>query len=247
MQQNLVHYLPVVSTGIAIGFTRVLWRHWSRRRNARYLFWWMFGVAMYGAGTFTEAWTTVFGWNEPVFRAWYITGALLGGVVLAQGTVYLLIDRALADRLTVAIFVYVTIASIFVVSTPVVAARVESHRLSGDVMAWSWVRLFSPLLNTYALVFLVGGAVWSSMLYRRRRVGTQARATGNALIAVGALLPGIGGGFARAGLVEVLYVGELIGLVLIWIGYRMIVADGTSASVHPNQRALAADIERNLV
>jgi hypothetical protein len=42
---------------------------------------------------------------------------------------------------------------------------------------------------------------------------------------VGAILPGIGGGFARAGVVEVLYVGELIGLILIWMGFRVITQD----------------------
>ncbi|MDX1579642.1 MAG: hypothetical protein R3266_14245, partial [Gemmatimonadota bacterium] len=46
------------------------------------------------------------------------------------------------------------------------------------------------------------------------------RAIGNAYIAVGAILPGIGGSFTRFGHVEVLYVTELVGLILIWIGYR---------------------------
>ncbi|MGH7532920.1 MAG: hypothetical protein ACREL4_06495, partial [Gemmatimonadales bacterium] len=39
-------------------------------------------------------------------------------------------------------------------------------------------------------------------------------------IAVGGLLPGIGGTFTRFGHVEVLYVTELIGLVLIFVGFR---------------------------
>ncbi len=42
---------------------------------------------------------------------------------------------------------------------------------------------------------------------------------GNVYIAVGALLPGIGGTFTRFGYTEVLYVTELIGLVCIFIGY----------------------------
>ena len=39
---------------------------------------------------------------------------------------------------------------------------------------------------------------------------------------MGALLPGIGGTFTRFGHVEVLYVTELIGIVLIYVGYRVI-------------------------
>jgi hypothetical protein len=55
------------------------------------------------------------------------------------------------------------------------------------------------------------------------------------LIAVGAILPGIGGSFARAGQVEVLYVTELIGLLLIWAGYRRIVGD-RATPIHQAQR-----------
>jgi hypothetical protein len=46
------------------------------------------------------------------------------------------------------------------------------------------------------------------------------RFVGNCFIAVGALLPGIGGTATRMGYTEVLYVMELIGLILIWTGYR---------------------------
>jgi hypothetical protein len=235
----VVHYLPIVSTVVAIAFTRVLWRHWRRSPQARYLMWWTIGVALFGLGTFTEALTTVVGWNEPTFRVWYIAGALLGGAPLAQGTVYLLMKRRTANRLTVALIVYVTIAAVFVLTTPVAAGAAELGRLDGDVMEWQWVRLFSPLINTYALVFLVGGAGWSAWKYRRVADGSGARVTGNWLIAIGALLPGIGGAFTRAGHVEVLYVGELIGLLLIWRGYALIVGD-RSPSIHKTQRAALA-------
>jgi hypothetical protein len=43
----------------------------------------------------------------------------------------------------------------------------------------------------------------------------------NVLIAVGAILPGIGGTATRAGYTEVLYVTELAGLLLMWWGYTL--------------------------
>ena len=43
----------------------------------------------------------------------------------------------------------------------------------------------------------------------------------NILIAVGAILPGIGGTATRMGYTEVLYVTELVGLLLTWLGYRI--------------------------
>lgn len=237
MSANLTHYLPVVSTLVAAAFFRVLWLHWKRKPSARYILWWMIGVALYGLGTLTEAWTTVFGWQEPVFRTWYVAGALLGGAPLAQGTVYLLLRKRTADRLAVALVTYVAVASSFVVATPIMSELVEPNRLSGEVMEWQWVRLFSPIVNTYAVVFLIGGAIWSAVRYRRQE-GASSRVRGNALIAVGAILPGIGGGFARAGTVEVLYVMELVGLLLIWAGYRLTIGDRV-LSIHRSQQPVS--------
>lgn len=238
MSSNLIHYLPVITTLVAAAFFRVLWRHWRRNTSARYVMWWMLGVGLYGLGTLTEALTTIFGWNEPVFRTWYIAGALLGAGPLAQGTVYLLVPRRVADRMAVAMVTYVAIASAFVVATPLLYDLAEPNRLSGEVMAWQWVRLFSPLVNLYAVVFLIGGAIWSAWKYRRQG-DASSRVLGNVLIAVGAILPGIGGSFARAGVVEVLYVTELIGLVLIWAGYRVIAGDRVT-SIHPEQKRVSA-------
>ncbi len=238
MSSNLIHYLPVVTTLVAAAFFRVLWQHWRRNPSARYVLWWTIGVGLYGLGTLTEASTTIFGWSEPVFRTWYVAGALLGAGPLAQGTVYLLLRKPVADRLAVALVTYVAIASAFVVATPLLYELVEPNRLSGEVMAWQWVRLFSPLVNLYAVVFLIGGAIWSAWKYWRRG-DASARVLGNVLIAVGAILPGIGGSFARAGVIEVLYVTELIGLLLIWAGYRVISGDA-AISIHLPQRARTA-------
>jgi hypothetical protein len=233
-----IDYTPIASTLVAAVFTVVLWRHWKRNPQARYLLWWTIGVALFGLGTLTEATTTLLGWHEPLFRGWYIAGALLGGAPLAQGTVYLLMKRRRADRLTIALIVYVAIASIFVLTTPLDPAAAEAGELTGSVMEWQWVRAFSPLVNLYALVFLVGGAAWSAVRYSRTPDRSPGRVSGNWYIALGALLPGIGGVFTRMGYVQVLYAMELLGLLLIWTGYRAI-SRSTAPSIHQVQRELA--------
>jgi hypothetical protein len=114
----------------------------------------------------------------------------------------------------------VVVASVCVIASPIDYALVEPFRLSGKVLIWRWVRLFSPFINLYAVVFLVGGAIVSAIRYRRTRE-TYNRFIGNLYIAVGAILPGVGGTFTRFGHTEVLYVTELLGLLLIYGGYRM--------------------------
>jgi hypothetical protein len=126
------------------------------------------------------------------------------------------------------------VGSVFVILSPVDYSLVETYRLSGAVLAWKKVRLISPLINTYAFLFLVGGAAVSAWKYRKTGGKGSKRYHGNVLIALGALLPGVGGASARAGFVEVLYLTELIGLMLIWLGYR-IIRNADAASIHANQ------------
>lgn len=212
-----------------------MFRHW-REKNATYLAWWTAGVLLFGVGTLTESLITLFGWNEVVFRAWYISGALLGGAPLAQGTVYLLLSKRRADILSLVLVTVIVIAAICVVLTPINFAAVERFRPTGKVIAWTWVRAFSPFINTYSLIFLAGGAAWSAWRYKKQS-GARSRYIGNLLIAIGALLPGIGGSFTRFGLTEVLYVTEFVGLILIFWGYRTMRVDSV-ASIHDSQRLI---------
>ena len=223
--RSFVHYVPIATSIFATWFGFVLMRRYRERGGLHHL-WWGIGAFAYAAGTITESLTTLFGWHEPVFRAWYISGALLGGFPLAQGTVYLLFDRKKAHRMTVAVLAVVAVASVFVLLTPIDVSRVEPHRLSGGVMEWSWVRAFSPFINLYAVTFLIGGAVYSALKFRNVP-GMRNRTIGNWFIAIGALLPGIGGTFTRMGHVEVLYVTELLGILLIYVGFRFATAIST--------------------
>jgi hypothetical protein len=229
-----VYYIPIATTALSLAFTGVVLGRWRKIRGS-HLLWWAAGIAVFGVGTFMEGFTALFGWHEPVFRAWYISGALLGGAPLAQGTAFLLLERRLALRLARALVVYVAVASVFVLLTPLDASLADNHKLAGDVIEWSWVRGFSPIVNTYAFIMLVGGAVYSAVHYRRR--GSEPdRVVGNVLIAVGAVLPGIGGSFTRFGYTEVLYVTEFLGLITIYAGYRFNVRNRPAAAL----RAAAA-------
>lgn len=219
---TLVHYVPLVTTVVALVFAATVFRRY-RERGGLHLLWWSIGMVTYAAGTITESATTLFGWSEPVFRLWYVTGALLGGAPLAQGTAYLLFSRRTAHRLTAILVTTIAIAAVAAVLAPVNLALVEPHRLSGKVFAAQWVRAFSPFINTYAGLVLIGGAVWSALRYwREQGPAALRRVAANGAIAIGGLLPGIGGSFTRFGHVEVLYVTELLGLLFIFTGYLLI-------------------------
>ena len=217
--RHAIGYIPILTTILSLLFGTSVLRRYQSRPNAKHLLWWAIGIYTYGLGTFTESYVTLFGWNPFIFRMWYITGALMGGAPLATGSVYFHLERRVANVITAVVVAYIAVAAFFVCIVPIHMELVEAHRLTGKVMAWPWVRLFSPFVNLYAVIFLIGGAIVSA-LRASRDPSQRNRAVGNTLIATGAILPGIGGAFTRMGYTEVLYVGEFIGLILIWLGYR---------------------------
>jgi hypothetical protein len=213
-----VHYLPIVTTLLSAIFCAVLLRRYRLKGQGAHLLWWAGGIFCYGLGTALEGLITLLG-NSPLLnKAWYIAGALLGGYPLAQGSVYLLLPRRTAHVLTALTVPFILVFSLLVALSPADPQAIHLYRPSGKVLGWSWIRAFTPVINTYAVFFLIGGAILSAIRYAQQ-IGTANRAIGNALIAFGALLPGIGGGMTKLGHVEWLYVCEFVGLLFIWAGY----------------------------
>jgi hypothetical protein len=230
----IIHHLPIATTIVAAIFATIVLQRYKNRRSGPHLLWWGIGLILYGVGTLTESLTTLFGWNEWVFRAWYITGALCGGAPLAQGSAYLLVRRRVANVLAAVLVSVIVGAAILVLLSPIDYTAIEGARLSGRALAWQRVRLISPFINTYAALFLIGGAIYSAARYRSV-ASMRHKYVGNVLIAVGAILPGIGGTFTRFGHVEVLYVTELIGLLLIFAGYRENVREARDSGLRLTQ------------
>ncbi len=216
---NWIHYVPILTTVLSALFAASLYRRYRVRRSP-HLWWWAFGITTYGLGTAIESTITLFGNTIVLTKVWYIAGALLGGYPLAQGSLYLSWSRTLANRLTVLSGVVVVVATALVIASPVDASALEAYRPSGAILGWQWVRLLTPFINLYAVFFLIGGAIMSAWRHYYDR-GHGYRAAGNALIALGAIMPGIGGTFAKAGVVEALYLGECVGLIVIWLGDRV--------------------------
>jgi len=227
-----LHYLPIGTTIIAAVFIVTLLKRASGRGYPPHLMWWAIGVFFYGLGTLLESWITLGGNTLTLNRMWYWAGAILGAYPLATGSVYLLHKRKLAHTLTAISMVVVIIGTVGVLFTPLIAENLNPAKPDGNVIAWTWIRFpITPLINFYAAFFLIGGAVMSSFRFFESP-GMRLRAYGTALIAFGAILPGIGGSLAKVGtdgnmhtggMVEALYLGEFLGLILIWCGYELCV------------------------
>jgi hypothetical protein len=91
--------LPFFSTIIMLGFTMWVFERYLRRRNPAFLFWGI-GLAMFGAGSFAEAYLAL-AWNKWIFFVWYLFGAALNAAWLGHGTLYLLVRKRWVHAMTV--------------------------------------------------------------------------------------------------------------------------------------------------
>jgi hypothetical protein len=87
MQPTIV--LPALTSLLALVFSLALFDQWLERRGGFQLIW-GFGMLFFGIGSGCEALGAAFGWNEALYRTWYLTGAVWTAGWLGLGTAYLL-------------------------------------------------------------------------------------------------------------------------------------------------------------
>ena len=214
--------LPFTASIISFIFAYFVFKRFLVRRGLHLLLWGI-GLVFYGIGGFCEAYFGAFGWNELIFRMWYLFGAILVAAWLGQGTVYLLVKRKWANFL-MAILLAASVYAVFRVFSAeldpsLITTSVHTgSELSGHAIITPGVRTLTPFFNLYGTITLVGGALYSAWIFWRKRVLLH-RTIGNILIAVGALAPAFGGTFSRFGIPGALYIGELAGVILIFLGF----------------------------
>ena len=214
---TITTWLPYLTSIIVLVFAVLVFRRYISRRGTHLLIWGL-GLVMYGIASFCAAYYTALGWNSLIYRLWYLCGAILAAAWLGQGTVYLLARRRWAHALMVILGLGSLYGLIRVFGAQLDPSLLTGGKLSSDAITSGGVRILTPFFNIYGTVTLVGGAAYSAWIFWRKRVLPH-RVIGNVLIAVGAMAPALGGSLSRLGLGGYLYVSELIGAVLMFIGF----------------------------
>jgi hypothetical protein len=215
--------LPFISSLISFVFAYFVFKRYAAKKGSHLLLWGI-GMIFYGIGGFCEGFFGAFGWNPLIYRLWYLFGAILVAAWLGQGTVYLLAKVKWAHAI-MALLLVGSLYGAYKVFTAVLDPALlttsvhTGSELSGHAIVTDGVRGLTPIFNLYGTATLVGGAVYSAWIFFRKRVLLH-RTIGNILIAVGAIAPAFGGAFSRMGIPAALYIGELIGAVLMFIGFR---------------------------
>jgi len=211
----MVAVLPLASSIVSLLFAlAVLDQYFARRKPYQLV--WAIGLLMYFISTGAEYWVGVWGLNESIYRVWYLFGAVFVAAYLGMGTVYLITPRRVAHVIMMILLMASFYATFRVLTVSIDLSTL--HHLSGRAMPQG-IRLMTPFFNTFGTVALVGGALYSAWVFWRRRFMPH-RVISNILIAVGALLPALGGTLMRFGASPIVfYLLELLGIMIIFVGF----------------------------
>ena len=219
-----MHIIPFLSTIVTFTFAASVLRRYRYRRG-NHLLMWGIGLILYGLGTLSEV-ILSFTFSELFLKIWYISGAMLTAAWLGQGTIWLLVRKpGVARIMTYGLAAVSLLAIVLVMLAPLTSAAATydvtqpiSAQYKDILVRSGLITALTILLNIYGTIFLVGGALYSAYLFLRKQVLIN-RVIGNVLIAAGALMPAMAGSFVGAGLVDMLYLSELFGVVLMYLGF----------------------------
>lgn len=198
---------------IAVGFSLALYDRWLTFGRRHVLAWLVSMLAFAGASV--ALWVGAsFGWTVASFKLFYLLGAILSVPPLGLGTIYLLADQKLADRLAVAVGVF-AIFAVGVLAGADTGVLASSGIPNGADVFSALPRALAVLGSGVGSLVVLGGAIYSFLSLSPRKsaagagVETGGRtgpetlgrtgpgrgrlAGGTALIALGTIILGTGG------------------------------------------------------
>lgn len=221
--------ISLITTAVTVIFVALVFSRWlgnrRRGRHSPHLLAWGFGLALYAVAAAAQT-VLYFAWSPILLGLWYWSGVLMTAAWLGQGSIYLLVRRGnIARNMAMAL------SLITIMTLPWVLFATDYHPEAWapgmnlfatyrDLMASDPFRGFVAMLNAYGTIGLVGGAIYSAMLFRRKQI-LRNRMVGNWLIAAGGLLPALSGTFNKFGLTELNYPALLLGVIFIFAGFLL--------------------------
>lgn len=219
-----VPWLPVTTSLVIVFFVVLIFRRYRRRASTPLLMWGI-GLAMFGVASMAEAYATL-GWHPVAFRLWYLNGALLNAAWLGQGTLFLLSRRVHLPWIIFGLLLMGSVVGgILVFRTPIDGAHFRvgaplSAQYREILQPGATVRKLTPVFNIYGSITLVGGALYSAWLLRRKESVPQ-RVAGNVLIALGGVAIGLASTLLRFSVADYLYVAELLAAGCMFTGFLL--------------------------
>jgi hypothetical protein len=210
--------LAAGATLVACAFALSTFERWLEHRRRHELAW-SIALAFFAVGA-TFLWVGAStGWTIPVFRGFYLFGAILNVPVLAVGTIYLLAGRPAGDRWAAAIALAGAFAAGVLVAAPAHPIVDGGTLPQGSDVFGPFPRVLAAVASGGGAAVVLGGAVWSARRQRRGRL-----LWANVLIAGGTLLLGASGLLNSVlGAMDAFAVTLAVGVSVLYAGFLVAV------------------------
>jgi hypothetical protein len=180
---------------VALAFCFSTFERWLAR-GRRHELAWSAALLLFSLASWSLAVGAAAGWNGPVFRLFYLFGAIANVPFLALGTVYLLAGRRIGDRAGLGVCLFAAFAAGVVAVAPFRAPVPHGHLPQGSAVFGPLPRILAGVASGGGALVVLGGAVWS--IWRVRPSQGRGRGEGravfaNGLIALGTLITGASG------------------------------------------------------
>jgi len=206
---------PVAAALLAVAFALLLVRSLFRRVAGQKALW-AAGFTLFAVAATCEALAQRAGWSPSLFRTYYLAGGVLTVAYLGAGSAWLLLPKRGRDLLLGGLAVATAAAVTTVLLAPVhehaLAATPTGHPPANGILG-GHAFLWAVALNSAGTLCLVGGSLLS--IVRRQRVRA------NVWIACGAIVVAAATGLSRTGDTSLVYVGELVGIALMFCGFTL--------------------------
>ena len=216
--------VAVAAALVAVAFSLSTFERWlaaGKRHEAA----WSAALAMFALAAGALAAGAQAGWSGPVFRVFYLFGAIVNVPVLALGTVYLLANRRVGDRAAALTGLFAAFAAGVVVTAPFTHPLPADQLVQGSRVFAALPRVLAGVGSAGGAVVIFAGAAWSAWRLRRSAAGTRL-VWSNGLIALGTLILGASGTLNSVfGAMTAFAVTLLVGIVVIFGGFMVATVD----------------------
>ncbi len=149
------------ATLVAVAFSLSTFDRWHRRNQPHELAW-TIAMALFTIGSAALWWAEATGWSMFAFRVFFLAGAVLNVAWLALGTIYLLVNKKIADHLRTALTVLSAFSAGVIMVAPTKREIIDGEFPAARELFGVLPRIMAAVGSGVPALVIIVGAIWST-------------------------------------------------------------------------------------